>query len=78
VVASVREVEMGGSLRSNVDFFLFFQYWGLNSGLTLAGQALYLWSHTSRPFCSDYFRARVSLFAQGSLDHDPPVSCLPL
>jgi hypothetical protein len=36
----------------------------------LARQASYGLSHTSSPFCSDYFGNRVSLFAQTGLDCD--------
>jgi hypothetical protein len=35
--------------------FSFWLDWGLNSGLQLAKQALYLLSHTSSPFCCGYF-----------------------
>jgi hypothetical protein len=42
-------------------------------GFVLARQALY---HSS-PFCSGYFRDRVSLFAQADLDQDHPILCFP-
>jgi hypothetical protein len=41
----------------------------------LANQALYHLSHTSSPFCSDYFGDGVLLFAQTSLDYDPHILC---
>jgi hypothetical protein len=48
--------------------FLFWHYWGLNSGFALARQMLYCLNHTPAIFSSGYSRDRVSLFAQGSLD----------
>jgi hypothetical protein len=41
----------------------------------VARQALYHLNHTSSPFCSGYFGARVLLFAQASLDYNPPILC---
>jgi hypothetical protein len=37
------------------------------------GAVLYHLSHTSSLFCPGYFGTRISLFAQASLDQDPPV-----
>jgi hypothetical protein len=34
-------------------------------------------NYTTIPFCSGYFWARVSLFAQACLDQDPPALCFP-
>jgi hypothetical protein len=39
----------------------------------LARQALYCLSHASSPFCSGYFADSVWLFAEASLDHNPPI-----
>jgi hypothetical protein len=39
----------------------------------LARQAFYPLSHAYSPFCSGYFGDRVLLFAQASLDCDPPI-----
>jgi hypothetical protein len=47
---------------------------GIDSGLpTHASGALLLEPHL-QPFCSGYFGDRVSLFAQVSLNHNPPIS----
>jgi hypothetical protein len=54
-------------------FPFFLQYLGLNSGFSLARQVLYSSSHAFSPFCCGYFRDRVSLFVQASLDHNPPI-----
>jgi hypothetical protein len=37
------------------DFFFFWWDWGLTLDFGFAEQALYCLSHTSSPFCSDYF-----------------------
>jgi hypothetical protein len=39
----------------------------------LAKQALYHLRYNHSPFCSGYFGHRVLLFAQVSLDPDPPI-----
>jgi hypothetical protein len=40
--------------------FVFWWAWGLNPGLHATKQTLYCLSHTSSPFCSSYFRDRIS------------------
>jgi hypothetical protein len=39
----------------------------------LAKPVFYCFSHSTDPFCSDYLVDMVSLFAQKSLDHHPPI-----
>jgi hypothetical protein len=47
--------------------------WTPFQNFSLARKALYSLSYTSTPFCFGYFWDRVSLFAQASLDHEPPI-----
>jgi hypothetical protein len=46
-------------------------FFDLNSGLCTCWQVLYHLSHSSSPFCPDYFGARILFFAQAGLDYDP-------
>jgi hypothetical protein len=42
-------------------------------GFMLARQVLYHLSHTSCPFCSDYFGNRILIYSHASLDHNHPI-----
>jgi hypothetical protein len=44
----------------------------------LARQALHHLNNASRPFCSDYFGNKVSLYAQASLNLNSPILSFPL
>jgi hypothetical protein len=52
--------------------FIFWQYWGLNSG-PHACQTLCHLSHISSPFYFSYFSSRIFYFCQAGLDHDRPI-----
>jgi hypothetical protein len=49
------------------------QWIELRASFMLMTQALYCLNHASSPLCSGYFGDRISLFAQTSLDSDPPI-----
>jgi hypothetical protein len=57
-----------------VDFFWVVLEFEL-SGLCLLGRLSTAWDTPPAPFCSGYSGDKVSLFAQGDLNHDPSILC---